>query len=131
MVKPLKSGISGEGEPPKKSVFSRVRGVFDFCETEIGDLLPNVALYQAEPHLDGDFYSFFVSGQTCGQTTYIGNFIQLTTAKIVRCFQEFTPILARRLKTLLFARSAVCQRGLPADDSLPNWRTTPRKLLKL
>ena len=51
--------------------------------------VPNVALYQAEPHLDGVFLGFSVSGQTCGQTTYIGNFIRLGTAKICSVFKGF------------------------------------------
>ena len=53
---------SGE---PKKSVFSRVFSAFQNFRFEIGGLHPNVALYQAEPHLDGFFlalsHSFNVS----------------------------------------------------------------------
>ena len=36
---------------PRKSVFSRDLSVFQKINFEIGGLLPNVALYQAEPHL--------------------------------------------------------------------------------
>ena len=39
---------SGE---PKKSVFSRVFSVFGIYNAENGDWVPNVALYQTEPHL--------------------------------------------------------------------------------
>ena len=49
--------------------------------------VPNVALYQAEPHLDGGFLLFFVSGQTCGQTTYNGNFISFYTTEIVNVYK--------------------------------------------
>ena len=43
---------SGE---PKKSVFSRGLGICRFSQGEISDYVPNVALYQAEPHLDNVF----------------------------------------------------------------------------
>ena len=44
---------SGE---PKKSVFSRVFGSSRKIYAERGDWVPNVALYQAEPHLDIQFF---------------------------------------------------------------------------
>ena len=47
---------SGE---PKKSVFSRGLGVFQNFRFEIGGLHPNVALYQAEPHLEGGIFQLF------------------------------------------------------------------------
>ena len=58
-----------------------------------GLYVPNVALYQTEPHLDGGFFNFSVSGQTCGQTTYIGNFIQLFTAELCSVFKGFVQCL--------------------------------------
>ena len=72
-----------------------MRGVAShFCFDGRGDKIrtcdfyvPNVALYQAEPHLDGGFLLFFVSGQTCGQTTYNGNFISFYTTEIVNVYK--------------------------------------------
>ena len=51
MVRPLTSGFLLNWLLPKSAVFSRVLGVLESCRTESGDLLPNVALYQTEPHL--------------------------------------------------------------------------------
>ena len=45
MVKPLKSGISGEGALPKKSVFSRGLGIYRFFQGEISDDDPKLARY--------------------------------------------------------------------------------------
>ena len=38
-------------------MFSRVLGVLEIYRTESGDLLPNVALYQTEPHLVMNFFA--------------------------------------------------------------------------
>ena len=45
VVKPLKSGISGEGALPKKSVFSRGLGIYRFFQGEISDYDPKLARY--------------------------------------------------------------------------------------
>ena len=39
-------------------MFSRVLSVLEIHRTESGDLLPNVALYQTEPHLVIDYFLF-------------------------------------------------------------------------
>ena len=93
MVRPLTSGILFNCLQPIYAVFSKGFGVFEIFTLVIGDLLPNVALYQTEPHLDGGFFNFSVSGQTCGQTTYIGNFIQLFTAELCSVFKGFVQCL--------------------------------------
>ncbi|MBQ9097924.1 MAG: hypothetical protein IJY50_00645, partial [Clostridia bacterium] len=46
---------------PKKSVFSRAFGTFRKIHAENGDGVPNVALYQAEPHLDMKFFGVIAS----------------------------------------------------------------------
>ena len=60
MVRPLKSGILYNWSLPKSAVFSRVSGVWNFRGTGNGNCVPNVALYQAEPHLGIKlFFAFF------------------------------------------------------------------------
>ena len=68
---------------------SRVFGGLENRGTGIGNLHPNVALYQTEPHLVDDFSLFSVSGQTCGQTTYIGVVIELIIAQKCNVFKGF------------------------------------------
>ena len=67
------------------------------------------------------FFSIFsVSGQTCGQTTYIGNFIRLVTAKICSVFKGGVQCLQGRSGLCHWRVAPFCQRGLPAGDLLPN-----------
>ena len=50
VVRPLTSGISFNCLLPIYAVFSKGFGVFGIFTLAIGDLLPNQALYQSEPH---------------------------------------------------------------------------------
>ena len=51
VVRPLKSGFLYDWSLPKRAVFSRVLGIWKIRRTINGNCVPNVALYQAEPHL--------------------------------------------------------------------------------
>ena len=65
------------------------------------------------------FLLFFVSGQTCGQTTYNGNFISFYTTEIVNVYKG-----SRR-----FEKSQNTSRRLrPERSALPSW-ATPRYLI--
>ena len=47
--------------------------------------------------------AFFVSGQTCGQTTYFGIFSLSCTDEIVRFFKAFSDLQNRQVKVGWFA----------------------------
>ena len=69
-------------------MFTRVLGILGNRRTQVGDCVPNVALYQAEPHLV--IFSFLCRyGQICAQASEIGNFRARRTAKTVSVFKGF------------------------------------------
>ena len=55
--------------------------------------------------------AFFVSGQTCGQTTHFGIFSLSCTGKIVRFFKAFSDLQNRQVKVGWFAPE---RNALPA-----------------
>ena len=81
---------SGE---PKKSVFSRVFGSSRKFYAERGDWVPNVALYQAEPHLDGVFFNFFCKWSNMWSDHLHREFYKIGYCQNMQCFQGVSALL--------------------------------------
>jgi len=100
VVKPFLLRILRESRVPKKSVFTRLFGVF-FCFGIPwgGVLLPNVARYQLRHTPKCEKYSIFrsfsVSGQTCGQTVFIEDFAREQSAEKVNVYKASRRFLLR------------------------------------
>ena len=100
MVKNMRFSVSGQtcGQTedlrnfrqsgvPKKSVFSRGFSVFQKINFEIGGLHPNVALYQAEPHLDGGFFVIFCKWSNMWSDRRFADFSAFGRAEKVSIFK--------------------------------------------
>ena len=99
VVKPLKMGFLRESIMPKKSVFVRLFGVFCF-EIPLGRCLaPKARALPTAPHPERlkilNFWSFSVSGQICGQTTWNGIFARGDSAEKVSVYKGFRRFLLR------------------------------------
>ena len=99
---------------PKKSVFTRDFGLPENEKTETACTLPNVARYQLRHTPMCEKYSIFrsisVSGQTCGQTTFIENFAREDSAEKVSVYKGFRAFEKSRGESRLHAPK---RRALP------------------
>ena len=75
--------------------------------------VPNVALYQAEPHLDGGFLGFFCKWSNIWSEHLHRELFKIGYCHNMQCFQGRYSVFARSFGIMPLARSALLPAGAP------------------